>query len=66
MFSLKILHILWVVYMAVNPLSLQILRMSRDVIIHKKDVVGIVTFDQIGLLATNQVTAHISMAYRGL
>ena len=52
--------------MAVNPLSLQILRMSRDVIIHKKDVVGIVTFDQIGLLATNQVTAHISMAYRGL
>ena len=52
--------------MAVNPLSLQILRMSRDVIIHKKDVVGIVTFDQIGLLATNHVTAHISMAYRGL
>ena len=51
--------------MAVNPLSLQILRMSRDVIIHKKDV-GIVTFDQIGLFATNHVTAHISMAYRGL
>ena len=29
MLSLEILHILWVVYRAVNPLSLQILRMGR-------------------------------------
>ena len=29
MLSLTVLHILWVVYRAVNPLSLQILRMGR-------------------------------------
>ena len=32
----------------------------------KKDVVGIVTFDLIGLLATNHIIAYITMAYRSL
>ena len=32
----------------------------------EKDVVGIVTFDLIGLLTTNHVSAYISMAYRSL
>ena len=32
----------------------------------EKDVVGIVTFDLIGLLATNHVSAYISMEYRSL
>ena len=30
----------------------------------KKDVVGIVTFDLIGLLVTNHIIAYISMAYQ--
>ena len=30
----------------------------------KKDVVGIVTFDLIGLLPTNHIIAYITMAYR--
>ena len=29
----------------------------------EKDVVGIVTFDLIGLLPTNHITAYITMAY---
>ena len=33
---------------------------------HEKDVVGIATFDLIGLLATNHVVAYISMGYRSL
>ena len=32
----------------------------------EKDVVGIVTFDLIGLLPTNQIIAYITMAYRSL
>ena len=32
----------------------------------EKDVVGIVTFDLIGLLPTNHIIAHITMAYRSL
>ena len=32
----------------------------------KKDVVEIVTFDQIGLLPTNHIIAYITMAYRSL
>ena len=32
----------------------------------KKDVVGIVTFDLIGLLPTNHFTAYITMAYWSL
>jgi len=31
---------------------------------HEKDVVGIVTFDLIGLLPTNHIIAYITMAYR--
>ena len=31
-----------------------------------KDVVGIVTFDLIGLLPTNHITAYITMAYQSL
>ena len=66
------------IHRAVNPLSLQILRngswrhnaqpmASFLQKCAKKDVVGIVTFDLIGLLATNQVIAyHISMAYPSL
>ena len=30
---------------------------------HEKDVVGIVLFDLIGLLPTNQIIAYITMAY---
>ena len=33
---------------------------------HEKDVVGIVTFDLIGLLHTNIIIAYITMAYRSL
>ena len=62
---------------AVNPQRLQILRIDRegmnrhDVICAKKktcekDVVGIVTFDLIGLLPTNHIIAHITVAYRSL
>ena len=32
----------------------------------KKDVVGIVTFDLIGLLRTNNIIAHITMVYWNL
>ena len=32
----------------------------------KKEVVGIVTFDLIGLLPTNHSIAYITMAYRSL
>ena len=32
----------------------------------RKDVVGIVTFDLIGLLLTNHITAYITMAYQSL
>ena len=32
----------------------------------EKDVVGIVTFDLIGLLHTNHIIAYITMAYRSL
>ena len=32
----------------------------------KKDVVGIVTFNLIGLLPTNHIIAYITMAYRSL
>ena len=31
---------------------------------HEKDVVGIITFDLIGLLPTNHIIAYITMAYR--
>ena len=42
--------------------------MAHDVICgkkkkHEKDVVGIVLFDLIGLLPTNQIIAYITMAY---
>ena len=44
--------------------------MARDVICEKKmrekDVVGIVTFDLIGLLPTNHIIAYITKAYRSL
>ena len=66
----------------VYPPCLQILRidgggMINDIIMHtphdvickktrEKDVVGIVTFDLIGLLCTNNIIAYITMAYRGL
>ena len=43
---------------------------SHDVICEKKtrekDVTGIVTFDLIGLLRTNNIVACIRMAYRNL
>ena len=42
---------------------------AHDVIspkMREKDIVGIVTFDLIGLLATNQVISYISMAYWSL
>ena len=32
----------------------------------EKDVVGIATFDLIGLLPTNQIIAYITMAYWSL
>ena len=32
----------------------------------EKDVVGIVTFDLIGLLPTNHIIAYITMAYTGV
>jgi len=32
----------------------------------EKDVVGIITFDLIGLLPTNHIIAYITMAYRSL
>ena len=32
----------------------------------EKDVVGIVTFDLIGLLPTNHITAYITTAYQSL
>ena len=32
----------------------------------KKDVVGIVTFDLIGLLPTNHIIAYITKAYQSL
>ena len=69
---------------AVNPPRLQILRIdgggmindvimhtSHDVIcekMHGKDVVGIVTFDLIGLLCTNNIIAYryFTMSYRSL
>ena len=67
---------------AVNPPRLQILRidgegMITDIIMHrahdfickkrhKKDVVGIVTFDLIGLLPTNHINAYITMSYWSL
>ena len=44
--------------------------MARDVICEKKmrekDVVGIVTFDLIGLLPTTHIIAYITTAYRSL
>ena len=44
--------------------------MARDVIcekkMHEKDVVGIVTFDLIGLLPTNHIIAYITTAYWSL
>ena len=33
---------------------------------HEKEVFGIITFDLIGLLPTNHITAYITMAYRSL
>ena len=33
---------------------------------HEKDVVGIVTFDLIGLLATNQVIAYLFQWHTGV
>ena len=47
------------------------MHMSDDFIcekkkMHKKDVVGIVTFDLTGLLCTNSIIACITMAYRSL
>ena len=62
------------------PPRLQILRidgegMINDVITHAErdvfvrreiDVVGIATFDLIGLLPTNHITAYITMAYQSL
>ena len=33
---------------------------------HEKDVVGIVTFDLIGLLSTNHIIAYITIAYTGV
>ena len=62
-----------------TPPHLQILRIDREGMIddviawhmtsfvqkkHEKDVVGIITFDLIGLLPTNHITAYITMAYR--
>ena len=49
-----------------------IMAMAHDIIcekkLHKKDFVGIVTFDLIGLLPTNHIIAYmyITMAYRSL
>ena len=45
--------------------------MAHDVICEKKkmcekDVVGIVTFDLIGLLPTSHIIAYITMAYQSL
>ena len=66
---------------AVNPPHLQILRIDREGMIddviawhmtsfvqkkHEKEVFGIITFDLIGLLPTNHITAYITMAYRSL
>ena len=34
--------------------------------LHKKDVVGIVTFDLIGLLPTNHIIDYITLAYWSL
>ena len=62
---------------AVNPQRLQILRIDREGMTYmtpfvqkkktrEKDVAGIVTFDLIGLLPTNHIITHITMAYRGL
>ena len=64
---------------AVNPPHLQILRIDREGMIddviawhmtsfvqkkkREKDVVGIITFDLIGLLPTNHIIAYITMAY---
>ena len=64
---------------AVNPPRLQILRIDGEGMIDdtimqgtwchlrkkkgEKDVVGIVTFDLIGLLATNHIIAYITMVY---
>ena len=69
-----------VIQRAINPPHHQILRIDRevmidDIIMHEtwchlctktqeKDVVGIVTFDLIGLLPTNHIIAHITIAYR--
>ena len=33
---------------------------------HEKEVFGIITFDLIGLLPTNHITAYITMAYWSL
>ena len=33
---------------------------------HEKHVVGIVTFDLIGLLPSNHIIAYITIAYRSL
>ena len=60
-----------------QPLTLQILRNGRRrhnaqpmtsfrQKTREKDVVGIVTFDLIGLLVPNHVIAYISKAYRSL
>ena len=80
-FPLEDLSVLYITR-AVNHPCLQILRidgegMIDDVIIHgtwghlwkktcKKDVVGIVTFDLIGLLPTNHIIAYITMAFPSL
>ena len=46
------------------------MRTAHDVIcekkMRKKDVVGIVTSDLIGLLPTNHSIAYITMSYRSL
>ena len=47
-----------------------IITAAHDVICEKKmrekEVVGIVTFDLIGLLPTNHIIAYITMTYRKL
>ena len=46
-----------------------IITTAHDVICEKKrekGVLGVKTFDLIGLLPTNHITAYITMAYRSL
>ena len=46
------------------------MHMAHDIICKKKhtkkDVLGIVTFDLIGLLTTSHIIAYITMAYQSL